>query len=105
MTDLRATNTDYPENFRADLSYLSDYYKWSAADKTGIRQMFTGKASGVRYFQVLAAAHRAGYVQDESTGWVRLGAWCAVKGLGDPFAPDFDLAKLQALAFTQLETA
>jgi hypothetical protein len=96
---------EYPQNFRDDLRYLTDWYRWDDADKSEIRAMFTNSPKGVRYYQVLAAAHRAGYVQDASTGWVRLRAWCAVKGVGDPLNSDEDFAKLQALAFTQLETA
>jgi hypothetical protein len=96
---------DYPNGFFDDMRYLSGYYGWSDDDKVGIRASFTGNPEGVRYYQVLAAAHRAGYVQDASTGWVRLGAWCAVKGVADPLNSEEDFAKLQALAFTQLEMA
>jgi hypothetical protein len=92
--------------FMQDFEYVAVVYGWTKAEIDEIKAVTRLHAKeAMRYWSVLAAAHRAGYVQDASTGWVRLRAWCAVKGVGDPLNSDEDFAKLQALAFTQLETA
>jgi hypothetical protein len=87
----------YPETFPADLKYLAEYYGWNSDDKKEIRAAFTDSAPMVKFFTVLAAAHRAGYAQSVANGFIRLQTWCLEKGLPDPFGPEFDLATLDAL--------
>jgi hypothetical protein len=87
----------YPATLSDDLRYLSDYYKWNDADKVDVRAAFTDCEEMVRYFTVLAAAHRAGYSQHAGNGFVRLQQWCLDKGLNDPFSPAFDPASLDAI--------
>lgn len=88
----------YPANLSADLQYLSAHYHWSVEDKAEVRAAFTDCPEMVRFFIVLAAAHRAGYEQCAANGFIRLQARCAEKHLGDPFGPTFDLATLDAMA-------
>jgi hypothetical protein len=87
----------YPVTFSDDLKYLAAYYNWNDEDKKEVRQAFTNCEPMVRYFTILAAAHRAGYAQDAANGFIRLQAWCIEKGLGDPFAEHFDPAALDAI--------
>lgn len=88
----------YPITFSDDLKCLATYYQWSAEDKSEVRAAFTDCPEMVHFFTVLAAAHRAGYTQCAANGFIRLQAWCAEKGLPDPFGPEFDLAELDAIA-------
>ena len=84
----------YPITFAQDLKELTAWYQWNDDDKKEIRAAFTNCEPMVKYFTVLAAAHRAGYSQGASNGYIRLQAWCLEKGVGDPFTSDFDLNKL-----------
>lgn len=88
----------YPANFAQDMRELSAFYGWNEDDKKEVRAAFTDCEPMVRYFTVLAAAHRAGYKQHAGNGFQRLQAWCAEKGLPDPFGPEFDVAALDAIA-------
>lgn len=85
------------QSFVDDLKYLSAYYQWSDADKNEVRAAIKGSEPMVRYFTILAAAHRAGYSQDAGNGFVRLKDWCIARGLGDPYGADFDPAALDAV--------
>jgi hypothetical protein len=87
----------YPTTLSDDLRYLSQYYGWNDADKIEVRAAFTDCEEMVRYFTVLAAAHRAGYAQHAGNGFVRLQRWCEENGLDDPFGPEFDPASLDAM--------
>jgi hypothetical protein len=85
--------------FVEDLRYLRDYYEWSREDVAEVKAAIKGGGEPlVHYFTVLAAAHRAGYMQDAANGFIRLQAWCLEKGLPDPFGPEFDVAALDAMA-------
>ena len=85
-------------SFIEDLKYLAKYYEWNAADKAEIKASFKDSPPMVRYFTILAAAHRAGYSQGASNGYVRLKDWCLSNGLDDPFGEHFDVASLDQLA-------
>ena len=88
----------YPASLSADLQYLAKLYEWNAEDKAEVRTAFTDCPEMVNFFTVLAAAHRAGYEQCAANGYIRLQTWCMQQDLGDPFAPGFDLAALDAMA-------
>ncbi|AYR23010.1 hypothetical protein [Herbaspirillum rubrisubalbicans] len=88
----------YPATLSADLQYLAQRYAWNDEDKSEVRAAFTDNPEMVHFFTVLAAAHRAGYEQCASNGFIRLQAWCADQGIGDPFAAGFDLPALDAMA-------
>jgi hypothetical protein len=88
----------YPATLSDDLKQLAAYYQWNDEDKKEVRAAFTDCEPMVRYFTVLAAAHRAGYKQDAGNGFVRLRDWCRARGLDDPYGDDFDPAALDALA-------
>lgn len=87
----------YPITFSDDMKYLAAYYQWNDEDKKEIRAAFTDCEPMVRYFTVLAAAHRAGYEQHAGNGFQRLENWCLSHGLENPFGPEFDVAALDAL--------
>lgn len=89
------------QSFIDDLKYLSAYYQWSEADKKEVRAAIKDCEPMVRYFTILAAAHRAGYAQHAGNGFVRLKDWCIERGLGDPYGTDFDPAALDALEVRQ----
>jgi hypothetical protein len=82
----------------ADLRYLREFYGWDDKDAREVMRSISETPHGARYYTILAAAHRAGYMQDAANGFVRLQAWCAEQGLPDPFGPEFDVAALDALA-------
>lgn len=84
----------YPASFIDDLKYLAEYYSWSADDKVEIKASFLNCPEMVKYYTVLAAAHRAGYSQDAGNGFVRLRDWCIANGLDDPYGPSFDVEQL-----------
>lgn len=84
----------YPVTFSEDLKYLAAYYEWTAEDKAEVRLAFTDSPELVRYFTILAAAHRAGYSQGAGNGFQRLKEWCLERGLPDPYGPEFDVAAL-----------
>lgn len=96
---------DYPATLSGDLKFLAGYYQWSAEDKVEIRAAFTGSPEMVRFFTVLAAAHRAGYTQCAGNGFIRLNDWCQANGLDDPYDPCFDLQALDALAVLSRKVA
>lgn len=87
----------YPTTFSQDMKELAAFYEWTDADKKEVRAAFTDCEPMVRYFTVLAAAHRAGYKQHAGNGFIRLQAWCIDIGIGDPFGPEFDVAALDAI--------
>jgi hypothetical protein len=88
----------YPAALSADLQYLAARYSWNDEDKAEVRAAFRDNPEMVRFFTVLAAAHRAGYEQCAANGYIRLQAWCQEKGLGNPFGTNFDLSVLQMMA-------
>lgn len=85
--------------FIEDMRYLRAFYQWNDADVKEVKAAIKGSDEMVHYFTVLAAAHRAGYSQHAGNGFQRLQAWCAEKGLPDPFGPEFDVVALDALAY------
>lgn len=93
------------QSFVEDLKYLANYYQWNEQDKKEVKAAIKGSEPMVRYFTILAAAHRAGYSQDAGNGFVRLKDWCIARGLGDPYLSDFDPAALDAIQVEQREAA
>lgn len=87
----------YPPTFSTDMQYLSKFYGWTEEDKVEVRQAFRDCEPMVRYFTILAAAHRAGYTQHAGNGFVRLRDWCLEQGLPDPYGDEFDPAALDAI--------
>lgn len=85
------------QNFIDDMRYLRQRYGWTDADVIEIKEALRDCEPLVRYFTILAAAHRAGYEQHAGNGFVRLQTWCIEKGLPDPYTADFDPAALDAL--------
>lgn len=95
----------YPTTLSDDLKYLAAYYQWTPEDKKEVRAAFTDCEPMVKYFTVLAAAHRAGYAQDAGNGFVRLREWCLEQGLDDPYGSSFDAAALDAIQTNKREAA
>lgn len=93
------------QSFVDDLKYLAAYYQWSAEDKEEVRAAIADCEPMVRYFTILAAAHRAGYSQDAGNGFVRLKDWCLAQGLDDPYGEHFDPAALDAIQVEQRAAA
>lgn len=86
-----------PTEFIDDMRYLRQRYGWTDDDAVQIKEALRDCDPLVRFFSVLAAAHRAGYEQHAGNGFVRLQQWCLDKGLADPFTSDFNLTELEAL--------
>ena len=67
--------------FLKDFAEIANRYGWNADDieevKAHMREHFEPMR---RYWSTLAAAHRAGYEQTRENDYIRLQAWCALKG-------------------------
>lgn len=75
------------KKFLNDFAYLANYYGWSLDEIEEMKQCTREDPEQmVRYWTTLAAAHRAGYEQNEENGYMRLGLWCAIQGWPAPFA-------------------
>lgn len=75
--------------FLKDFAYLANKYGWTAADIEEIKAETREQGEPmVRYWQTLAAAHRAGYEQTPENGYIRLHAWCEQKGWPSLVAAD-----------------
>lgn len=69
------------KSFLQDFAYLANRYRWNASDIEEMKAAVQAdEAAGRRYITTLAAAHRAGYEQTSSNGYMRLDAWCAAQG-------------------------
>ena len=77
------------KQFLKDFAYLANYYGWTPADIKDIKaQGSFDSESMARYWTTLANAHRAGYAQTASNGFMRLGLWCSIQGWPDPYQTD-----------------
>lgn len=83
--------------FIDDMRYLRQRYGWNDEDVVQIKEALRDCDPLVRFFSILAAAHRAGYEQHAGNGFVRLQQWCIDKGLSDPFTSDFNPTELDAI--------
>jgi len=81
--------------FLQDFAYLANYYGWSPAEVEEIKADTRANPELVRYWSVLAAAHRAGYEQTPENNSIRLRDWCIQRGLGDPFVHGFETSTLE----------
>ena len=67
--------------FLKDFAFLANKYGWTAADIVEIKAETRERGeSMVRYWTMLAAAHRAGYEQTPENGYVRLHKWREQQG-------------------------
>ena len=67
--------------FLRDFAYLANRYGWHAADIEDVKAHMREHVEPMRqYWSRLAAAHRAGYEQTKENGFIRLQAWCDLKG-------------------------
>ena len=67
--------------FLRDFAYLANRYGWNAADIEEVKAHMREHVEPMRwYWTTLAAAHRAGYEQTKENGFIRLQAWCDLKG-------------------------
>jgi hypothetical protein len=75
-------------NEKEALSLLAKHYRWTPADVKDVEVDTQANPDLGRYWIVLANAIRAGYEQTPENGFIRLQAWCAQRGLPDPFIDD-----------------
>lgn len=68
------------KGFLRNFAYLANRYGWMPADIEEIKAHTRANPSMVRYWTLLAAAHRAGYEQTAENGYIRLQAWCTERG-------------------------
>lgn len=85
------------QSFIDDMRYLKVYYEWTDADVKEVKAAIKDSPEMVRYFTILAAAHRAGYEQHAGNGFVRLKDWCLANGLDDPYGDSFDPVALDSI--------
>ena len=63
-------------DFLKDFAYIANLYGWNAADIEDAKAQTRANPAPMRdYWTALAAAHRAGYQQNEANGYERLQAW------------------------------
>lgn len=72
--------------FLHDFAFLANHYRWTPADVEDIKADTRANPDLVRYWTTLATAMRAGYEQTKENNFIRLQAWCADRGMPDPFA-------------------
>ena len=71
--------------FLQDFAYIANRYDWNAADIEEVKEATRADPGRMfRYWSTLAAAHRAGYEQNASNGFIRLDVWCAQQGWPGP---------------------
>lgn len=61
--------------FLQDFAYIANLYEWDDRTVEEVKEQTRGSPELMRYWQELAAAHRAGYVQNRGNNWMRLGQW------------------------------
>lgn len=65
-------------DFLKDFAYIANLYGWNAADIADAKAQTRASPAPMReYWTALAAAHRAGYKQNEANGYERLRRWAA----------------------------
>lgn len=70
------------KQFVRDFAYLANLYGWTAADIEDVKAQTRASPIELRdYWTALARAHRAGYEQSESNGWLRLNVWLQMRRL------------------------
>jgi hypothetical protein len=67
--------TKVSRSFMRDFAYCANFYEWDAATVEDVKEQTRGNPELMRYWQELATAHRAGYRQDATNNWQRLGHW------------------------------
>lgn len=69
--------------FLADLKYLAGFYQWTDEMKAHVKKAITETPTEfTTYLTSLAAAHRAGYAENNGRG---LAVWCAMNGIAHPY--------------------
>lgn len=63
------------KTFIKDFAYLANYYGWEGAELEDVKQQTRDSPELKRYWQRLAAAHRAGYEQTKQNNYERLAQW------------------------------
>lgn len=61
--------------FLRDFAEVANFYEWDAATIEEVKEQTRNNLELMRYWQELAAAHRAGYRQEADNNWIRLGQW------------------------------
>lgn len=77
--------------FLKDFAQLSNYFDWTLSEIEEFKVLIRENPEMKRYLEILAAAMRAGYVQNEENIHARLKDWCLSQGLDDPFHPYFEI--------------
>jgi hypothetical protein len=77
------------KTFLKDFAYLANRYGWTPTDIEDIKaQTRLDPGPMMRYWTILANAHRAGYQQTRANRHIRLQAWCAENGHPAPYMLD-----------------
>ncbi|MGO4811121.1 hypothetical protein AB4156_16285 [Cupriavidus sp. 2MCAB6] len=77
-----------PRQFAADFAYLAERYRWDADEIAEIKDHVRRHgAPMLRYWTVLAAAHRAGYEVTTPGGFETLEHFCLRTGRPGPALP------------------
>ena len=74
--------------FLLDFAYLANYYQWGSSDIEDVKAHIRDNPDMVRYWSILAAAHRNGYEQSVENNFVRLQPWCTQHGFLGPYVMD-----------------
>lgn len=74
--------------FLQDFAYLANHYGWTPEVVEEVKAETRANPALVRYWTVLASAHRMGYEQTPENGFIRLAEWCHQNGHPNPFAEE-----------------
>ena len=70
------------KSFLRDFAELANYYRWDREDIAEMKQHIRdGGREAVRWYQLLARAHREGYRQTRQNDYQRLHRWCQQAGI------------------------
>lgn len=83
--------------FLKDFAYIAHYYNWTEQEIEEVKKETRESYNMKRYWEIMAAAHRAGYKQTESNNYIRLREWALENLIRDPFLPDFDTKEFDIL--------
>lgn len=81
-----------------NFAHVANIYEWTNRDIEETKEVVRSNKKMMNYIDILAQAHRAGYLQHVGNNFQRLKDWCLENGLGDPYGPEFDLKALDELA-------
>lgn len=74
--------------FLKDFAYVANRYGWTPEVIEEAKAEIRANPKLVRYWTILASAHRQGYEQTQENGYLRLDRWFEQTGRPNPFSSE-----------------